>query len=61
MTYIEPTLWAQKQFGQAHLNDPRRTQRLVALAASLAAQTWRTGLETHHLPCRYGRGLSLYP
>ncbi|RBM56917.1 IS4 family transposase, partial [Vibrio paracholerae] len=38
MTYIEPTLWAQKQFGQAHLNDPRRTQRLVALAASLAAQ-----------------------
>lgn len=20
MTYIEPTLWAQKQFGQAHLN-----------------------------------------
>ncbi|MEZ8383357.1 transposase DNA-binding-containing protein, partial [Vibrio splendidus] len=38
MTYIEPTLWAQKQFGQAHLNDPRRTQRLVALAASLAEQ-----------------------
>jgi|GEM_PF-2560609 len=36
MTYIEPTLWAQKQFGQAHLNDPRCTQRLVALAASLA-------------------------
>ncbi|MBJ6976304.1 MULTISPECIES: transposase DNA-binding-containing protein, partial [Vibrio] len=28
---MEPTLWAQKQFGQAHLNDPRRTQRLVAL------------------------------
>lgn len=38
MTYIEPTLWAQKQFGQADLNDPRRTQRLVALAASLAEQ-----------------------
>ncbi|WP_411974208.1 transposase DNA-binding-containing protein, partial [Vibrio cholerae] len=35
---MEPTLWAQKQFGQAHLNDPRRTQRLVALAASLAEQ-----------------------
>nr|WP_064669375.1 transposase DNA-binding-containing protein [Vibrio nigripulchritudo] len=31
MTYIEPTLWAQKQFGQAHLNDPRRTQGFVAL------------------------------
>ncbi|MBJ6975174.1 hypothetical protein JG630_06935, partial [Vibrio cholerae] len=28
---MEQTLWAQKQFGQAHLNDPRRTQRLVAL------------------------------
>ncbi|WP_139093568.1 transposase DNA-binding-containing protein, partial [Vibrio celticus] len=26
---MEPTLWAQKQFGQARLNDPRRTQRLV--------------------------------
>ncbi|WP_305842330.1 IS4 family transposase [Photobacterium leiognathi] len=38
MTYIEPTLWAQKQFGQADLNDPRRTQRLVALATSLAEQ-----------------------
>ncbi|WP_305842305.1 IS4 family transposase [Photobacterium leiognathi] len=38
MTYIEPTLWAQKQFGQAELNDPRRTQRLVALATSLAEQ-----------------------
>ncbi|PSV91737.1 IS4 family transposase, partial [Photobacterium leiognathi] len=38
MTYIEPTLWAQKQFGQADLNDPRRTQRLVALATSLAKQ-----------------------
>ncbi|MDC5708444.1 IS4 family transposase [Vibrio europaeus] len=38
MTYIEPTLWAQKQFGQANLNDPRRNQRLVALAASLAEQ-----------------------
>ncbi|KJF84903.1 transposase, partial [Photobacterium leiognathi] len=38
MTYIEPTLWAQKQFGQADLNDPRRTQRLVTLAASLAEQ-----------------------
>ncbi|NRF28165.1 IS4 family transposase [Vibrio coralliilyticus] len=38
MTYLEPALWAQKQFGQAHLNDPRRTQRLVALAASLAEQ-----------------------
>ena len=37
-TYIEPILWAQKQFGQACLNDPRRTQRLVALAASLAEQ-----------------------
>lgn len=24
MTYIEPTLWAQKQFGQAHLNDPMK-------------------------------------
>ncbi|WP_305816517.1 IS4 family transposase [Photobacterium leiognathi] len=38
MTYIEPTLWAQKQLGQADLNDPRRTQRLVALATSLAEQ-----------------------
>ncbi len=38
MTYIEPTLWAKKQFGQADLNDPRRTQRLVALATSLAKQ-----------------------
>ncbi len=38
MTYIESTLWAKKQFGQADLNDPRRTQRLVALATSLAKQ-----------------------
>ena len=38
MTYLDPTLWAQKQFGQARLNDPRRTQRLVALATSLAEQ-----------------------
>lgn len=38
MIYIEPTLRAQKQFGQAHLNNLRRTQRLVALAASLAEQ-----------------------
>ncbi len=56
MTYIEPTLWAQKQFGQADLNDLRRTQRLVALATSL----WYPYLKTHHLPSRYGRGLSLY-
>ncbi len=43
MTYIEPTLWAQKQFGQADLNDPRRTQRLVALATSLAEQPGCSG------------------
>ncbi|WEM41291.1 IS4 family transposase (plasmid) [Photobacterium sp. DA100] len=30
--------WADMQFGQANLNDPRRTQRLVSLAASLAQQ-----------------------
>ncbi|MDF2156198.1 IS4 family transposase [Vibrio sp. CAU 1672] len=36
--YSEPALWAQKQFGQAKLNDPRRTQRLVTLATSLAEQ-----------------------
>ncbi len=38
MTHSKPTLWAQKQFGQANLKDPRRTQRLVTLAASLAEQ-----------------------
>lgn len=38
MTYLELALWAKQQFGQAHLDDPRRTQRLVALAASLAEQ-----------------------
>ena len=33
-----PMEWAQVQFGQARLNDPRRTQRLISIAASLANQ-----------------------
>lgn len=33
-----PMEWAQVQFGQAKLNDPRRTQRLISMAASLASQ-----------------------
>lgn len=35
---MNPEQWAKCQFGQANLNDPRRTQRLVSLAASIAQQ-----------------------
>lgn len=38
MPLTHPLQWAQAQFGQAELNDPRRRQRLLSLAASLAAQ-----------------------
>ncbi|SKA63003.1 Transposase DNA-binding [Enterovibrio nigricans DSM 22720] len=35
---MNPELWAKCQFGQANLNDPRCTQRLVSLTASIAQQ-----------------------
>ncbi|WP_035477413.1 IS4/Tn5 family transposase DNA-binding protein, partial [Aliagarivorans taiwanensis] len=38
MDSSNPMEWAQAQFSQAELNDPRRTQRLISLAASLASQ-----------------------
>jgi hypothetical protein len=38
MENLTPMEWAQVQFGQAKLNDPRRTQRLISMAASLASQ-----------------------
>lgn len=36
MSMTNPSQWAQIQFGKANLNDPRRTQRLVSLATSIA-------------------------
>ncbi|AYO14903.1 IS4 family transposase [Vibrio owensii] len=38
MTHSDAKLWAQEQFGQAQLKDPRRTQRLISLATSIANQ-----------------------
>lgn len=38
MTHSDTELWAQEQFGQAKLKDPRRTQRLINLASSIANQ-----------------------
>ncbi|WP_404835118.1 IS4 family transposase [Aeromonas media] len=38
MPLTNPLQWAKAQFGQAELKDPRRRQRLLSLAASLAAQ-----------------------
>ena len=32
----EATQWAQLVFGQANLNDPRRTKRLVQLTSDMA-------------------------
>ena len=36
MKMTNPEDWAKCQFGHANLNDPRRTQRLVSLATSIA-------------------------
>lgn len=47
MALMDPAQWAQAQFGQANLNDPRRTQRLVSLATSLAIQP---GVAVSNLP-----------
>ena len=33
---IDNVEWAEKTFGEANLGDPRRTSRLVKLAATLA-------------------------
>ena len=38
MTISPPQQWAEHQFGHADLGDPRRTQRLVTLATSLATK-----------------------
>jgi len=38
MTHSDAKLWAQEQFGQAQLKDPRRTQRLISLATSISNQ-----------------------
>src|SRR5690349_16917799 len=39
MTYIaNPQAWAEQTFNAAELGDPRRTRRLVASAAKIAAQ-----------------------
>ena len=34
---MDPAAWAQARFGNAHLGDKRRTERLVRLAAQIAA------------------------
>jgi hypothetical protein len=39
MFNANPQNWAESLFGEADLNDPRRTKRLVKLAGDLAAQT----------------------
>ena len=33
----DPLVWAQETFGAAELGDPRRTRRLVRVAAQMAA------------------------
>lgn len=38
MTHSDAKLWAQEQFEQAQLKDPRRTQRLISLTTSIANQ-----------------------
>ena len=44
--------WAQAQFGHANLNDPRRTKRLVTVAARLANKpgTNQTGVTINKIP-----------